>query len=1091
MSWKTPIIDGLMPDVAVAREALLDLLRKDLLGPHEALEEFEGRPESRYIVGVLHPAFSEQNPEESDEALAGADDEESSDAYAAYGGLKQSAIGLSFSTGPQAAPIVTVEFAEYVRPDSGEVEDESEGDEDDPAAGESAAASTARVKRVWKREAIRIPQLTLDSPRAARLVANDIELRWQSRFSGPDRVWTVSLVNRRSGKRARPIFQPKLTISNRDAEGFRARPSASHSDPDEQLSALLYRTRPEYAVGHGCAADWNASRAPVTQINTELLPAYEVPAVVPEEQTAALLVQGTLADIADAARLKEALLPIVDEYRKWITQQATRVDELDVALRPTAKVNLDKCRAAALRIAAGIELLVADAQVHMAFRFMNAAMDLQRRRSLAAAAYRATGQWPATESEVPAWRPFQLAFILMNLAGVSQSESSDRSLVDLLWFPTGGGKTEAYLGLTAFAIGYRRLAEQAGRSTGQGITVLMRYTLRLLTTQQFERATTLITACEVLRRAKPQMWGTEPITIGLWVGKSATPNHYDAAKERRDELGGDANASERHPFVLRTCPWCGSKLPFPASFVFNDASHEVTVSCPSGRCEFAEPRSLPVILIDETAYRHPPSVLLATVDKFARMPWVGDAASLFGRATSRCPTHGYVGDITQHKAFCDADAKLESCAEGPGISLIIQDELHLISGPLGTLVGLYEIAVDFLGGRGKAVPKVIASTATIRSADDQVRALYGRDTSLFPPPALDPFESFFARIASADERPGRRFIGLAAPGSSMKTALIRVYASLLSGTFGLTGDDTVRDPYWTLIGYFNSLRELGGAVSLMHDDVPKRVNALSRQDLRPRRELTRIEELTSRIPTYEIPNRLRQMEEQLKSGRALDALLATNMISAGIDVDRLGLMVVAGQPKGTAEYIQATSRVGRRHPGLIVTVYNWTRPRDLSHYERFRSYHSALYRHVEATSVTPLAPRARDRGLQAVLVSVVRLAEVRLRGDRGASVMSSGARAEPLVAEFLQFFAERARRTQSSEADAALLDVEGDLDYWESRAKLAPQLTYERHGVPPMHLIRPAADEPDQPTAAQYDSQAWRLPNSLRNVEREHNWFRR
>ena len=328
----------------------------------------------------------------------------------------------------------------------------------------------------------------------------------------------------------------------------------------------------------------------------------------------------------------------------------------------------------------------------------------------------------------------------------------------------------------------------------------------------------------------------------------------------------------------------------------------------------------------------------------------------------------------------------------------------------------------------------------------------------------------------------------------MKTALIRVYASLLSGAAELAEDPAVRDPYWTLVGYFNSIRELGGALSLMYDDIPKRISALSRQDGRAQRELLRIEELTARIPTYDIPNRLRQMEQSAMSGRALDTLLASNMISVGIDVDRLGLMVVAGQPKGTAEYIQATSRVGRRAPGLIVTVYNWTRPRDLSHYERFRSYHAALYRHVEATSVTPLSARARDRGLQAVLVAAVRLAESRLRANDEAAVMESVDRSEPIVADFMEFFRDRAGRTQGDEAEDAIEDLEASLDFWSGRAAIEAGLTYERAGKgPPQHLIRPALADGDSAVRAheELDPQAWRLPNSLRNVEREHNWYRR
>jgi hypothetical protein len=321
----------------------------------------------------------------------------------------------------------------------------------------------------------------------------------------------------------------------------------------------------------------------------------------------------------------------------------------------------------------------------------------------------------------------------------------------------------------------------------------------------------------------------------------------------------------------------------------------------------------------------------------------------------------------------------------------------------------------------------------------------------------------------------------------MKTALVRTYASVLSATVAARSAGEEVDPYWTLVGYFNSLRELGGALSLMFDDVPKRLLAMEKRERRPAREHLNVQELTSRIPSHEIPNRLRQMEKTLGSGDALDALLASNMISVGVDVSRLGLMVVAGQPKGTAEYIQATSRVGRRHPGLVLTIYNWTRPRDLSHYERFRSYHAALYRHVEATSVTPLSSRARDRALEGVVVAALRLADSSLRSNQGAGAIGLMTHADPPISEFLEYFRKRAKASDSDEAPAAILDLEARIDRWLNRAK-APSLPYRGSKTIKKHLIRPAVDEPDG-AVVEYDPEAWPLLNSLRNVEREHGWY--
>ena len=1068
------------------RSGLVRWLRADLMGPQDDSEALRGRPEARYAVGVLHPAFTSTDGLEADEALV-ADGQEDGDADVepAYGGIHQSAVGISFTTTPDAQPRVSLEWGEYERPvDAENPEDQVDGPGDLEDSGGVSVQGSVRARWLRHQESAAI---ALDAETGAADLGTGLSLDWRGRLRDGNRIWTASFVNRRSPKQ-RPVFQPRLRISLQ-VGSFVARPLAGSDDPDAALAELLYRDFPEFAVGHGCAADWDLGPdGRATEVRTEFIPAFEIPAVRPSGLTSAELGQGALAAISDQASLGSALQPLVASYRSWIAEQTTRANaELRGALRDTALENLRKCTVAADRMDRGIARLVADQPAWTAFRVMNRAMALQRQRTLIAEWYRTKGQRLVEADEVPTWRPFQLAFILLNLEGVCDPSSADRTLVDLLWFPTGGGKTEAYLGLTAFSIALQRL--QQPQSAAQGVTVLMRYTLRLLTTQQFERALTLVCACESIRTSNTDRWGSERMTIGLWVGQAATPNNYDTAKEARDQLTGAAKASVRHPFVVRSCPWCGSSLAFPESFAFADASRDILINCPNKDCVFSEGSGLPVLVVDEAIYRHPPALLLATVDKFARVPWEPDAACLFGRATSRCSVHGLVGDPEAHRRHLSEAASLIVQAEpGPGIRLIIQDELHLISGPLGTLVGAYEAAIDFLAGRDGFPPKVIASTATIRSATEQIRALYGRNAALFPPPAIDPFDSFFAEPSPPEEAPGRLYLGLTAPGTSMKTALIRVYASLLSaGVAARRDDEGSVDPYWTLVGYFNSLRELGGALSLMYDDVPKRLLAMERVEGRPARTPLVVEELTSRIPSHDIPNRLRQMEKEAHTNQALDAILASNMISVGVDVNRLGLMVVAGQPKGTAEYIQATSRVGRKYPGLIVTVYNWSRPRDLSHYERFRSYHAALYRHVEATSVTPLSSRARDRAMEGVIVGALRLADPVLRGQASAGSIASLTYADSPIAEFVRYFEERAQASDPDEAEAAVEDLKARIDRWMFRAKGSP-LPYARTKIPPRHLIRPASDQPESGSIA-YDPEAWRLLNSLRNVEREHGWY--
>ncbi|KKL99746.1 hypothetical protein LCGC14_1811330, partial [marine sediment metagenome] len=478
-----------------------------------------------------------------------------------------------------------------------------------------------------------------------------------------------------------------------------------------------------------------------------------------------------------------------------------------------------------------------------------------------------------------------------------------------------------------------------------------------------------------------------------------------------------------------------------------------------GRCPFSEKQSngegIPASVVDEEIYRRLPSLLIATADKFAQMPWRGETQMLFGRVNGYCTRHGYrspeIRDSDSHpKRRQLPPAKTISVGRLRPPDLIIQDELHLISGPLGTLVGLYETAIEQLSSwevDGKTVrPKVIASTATIRHAGSQINSLYLRRVNIFPPSGIDIEDNFFSRQREpSEENPGRLYLGVCAPGIRTKMVIIRVYVAYMAAAQQLFEKyGKAVDPYMTLVGYFNAMRELGGTRRTVEDSVRSRLRrmperGLSRRFINP----FNVEEMTSRKSASDIPRILDRLEIQFEPGeerggkgqnRPLDVLLATNMISVGVDVNRLGLMVVAGQPKTTSEYIQATSRVGRHHPGIVCIVYNWARPRDLSHYERFEHYHATLYQNVEALSVTPFSPRARDRGLTGVFVSLIRL----LREEFNKNTDASGiTREHPIIQTAIEAISQRASLVEgSSEVGIEVRkELEERLDEWLSKAQ--------------------------------------------------------
>lgn len=745
---------------------------------------------------------------------------------------------------------------------------------------------------------------------------------------------------------------------------------------------------------------------------------------------------------------------------------------------------------------------------------MNAAMARQRVQGLYSEQRRQGKTVALADFDQPknrSWRSFQLAFILINLPSLTDLHHGDRQargLCDLLWFPTGGGKTEAYLGLTAYTLAIRRLQGRVGDyDGGHGVAVLMRYTLRLLTLQQFQRATTLICACEVLRRQAPQTWGNEPFRIGLWVGNNSTPNWTKQSEEAIRQEKGDGYGTSGTPHQLNHCPWCGTTIDPGRNIDVKPFERNVgrtLVYCGDqlGQCAFSRAQSpdegLPVITVDEEIYRRLPALVIATVDKFAQMPWNGKIQMLFGRVNGYCDRHGFrcpdLEDSNSHpKAGSLPAAKTRPHPRLRPPDLIIQDELHLISGPLGSLVGLYETAIDALCRwpvEGQTVgPKIIASTATIRQAHAQVAHLFARDLAIFPPQALDIEDNFFSRQRPKnDTYPGRLYLGICAPGRRVKAALIRVYLVALSAAQQLMNEGYNADAWMTLVGYFNSLRELGGTRRLVDDDITNRLRKMDERGL-AKRYLNKVEELTSRKRSTDIPNILDALEqpfmvkregEKTKGKYPLDVILATNMISVGVDVKRLGLMVACGQPKNTAEYIQATSRVGRNGPGLVLTVYNWARPRDLSHYERFEHYHSTFYQHVEPLSVTPFSAGALARGLPALLVALVRLLGFECNDEAGAAKIDPDGL---LVQEAIQAIGDRCAGVDSTtplhpeQQQAITAALTQLLHRWQQRAEPQPggaTLTYRGKGATNIPLLWDIAQGGDHPFACL---------NSLRNVE--------
>lgn len=842
---------------------------------------------------------------------------------------------------------------------------------------------------------------------------------------------------------------------------------------------LLYRHRRSFALGHGCAGDWNrdetlSEKGATNWLKTSAIPSYEISPVRPRENgygdvplnlSMHFLAEG--AGNADPSNeIIEALTQLADDYEKWIADCRTGANELPTEQKKTASQNLDYCDECLRRIIQGIEVLRNCPEEMLAFRLANRAMLIQQIRSSVLKSRNLGDAFPNISSDyasidgapinpVRRWRPFQLAFILMNIAGTADPEHIDHDIVDLIWFPTGGGKTEAYLGLAAFTICLQRLRGPQNAGT----TVLMRYTLRLLTAQQFQRASVLILALESLRhdRTYGADLGEKEISIGLWVGQGLSPNKRADARGKLKQMKEKEYAP--NPFQVLECPWCRvelnnrDKLGYRDDRDPNSEDRTVRFRCPDNNCRFSDQSvHLPIYVIDEDIYDHPPTLLLGTVDKFAQVAWDDRVGRLFGIGSDNYPP-----------------------------SLIIQDELHLISGPLGTIVGLYEVVIDRLCTRNDRGPKIIASTATVRRASEQCRHLYNRKMFEFPPQGLRAGESYFAY---EDKKAlGRLYVGVFGSAvRSHQTALVRTCSALLQSP--RVPDDErkrigvdVTDPYGTLVWYFNSLRELGHAATLCTGDIPEYLKSLCRRrDIPPdeRRYIRPPIEMTSRRTADEIPKILKQLDIPWRAGKQdtwpVDVLLATNMISVGVDVDRLGLMVMSGQTKGTSEYIQASSRVGRKYPGLVVTVYTQTKSRDRSHYERFVTYHQSIYKHVEPTSVTPFSPQARDRGLAGVLIALARL-------DGRISSPDNTERLKEVAPRLIELILNREKEIDPGELDDTRYELQKLVDQW---IRTAPPEYGWMGGTPETTtLAYPYGSNPHD----EFQRDAWPVLTSMRNVD--------
>ncbi len=1123
------------------REKLIEEMIKELYGPRNGSEEeIDGNPSNEYLTGVIISrncrSKNDATPDSESNIFVGkntqAEDDNSDDGPPAFPTFvpsdidpknRPSSFGISFALKKTEKSFkICVTWGRYRQIETGE-------------------------GKKWKRTPYHfISEIEIDRNDKSLSIyeGNDgkILLYIRKISYGEYNQINLYIVNnlwseeecRGKDPTEKSIFQPSIRI--KVSNGIQP----LLPEHNKEVLHFLYRNRPDYARGFFCSAIWKEIDYSdyidkkilwsdgqhfrnecleffSSDVRSEFIPIYPDPTPSFEwkdefgdpPQLSAFKLSEMWEEDVDSF-----LSPLADAYEKWIERNENTIK--NEKNDPPSDL-IENQKLILRRLKEGIKIIKDNEQVRLSFCFANRVIWLQNK-------------WKNTGKDFE-WYPYQLAFIIVVISSIAQENSEFRDYVDLLWIPTGGGKTETYLALMAFIIALRRTKISSSEDkTGYGVAVITRYTLRLLTIQQFRRTLRMVTAAEYLRVLntdlgrgwrpkkckinKDLIFGSLRFSIGLWVGGGITPNFL----RKNDE--GAINALRKNnlgvePAQVVRCPVCGTYLSVPESglprgeklyllvltdkepekirneiyssdepnlkkidvsikkedkqymtmiitpkedinsdFIqeiwekisqisslkllslspsrpgyfgcskepgrTNDSPRDFEIYCPNPECElnngvdYAEgvplnitlnsdplkqeefsdglvkrqvefPFSghripIPAYTVDEQIYNRCPSIIVSTADKIARLAFEPRAGSIFGNVDRYNSFYGYYRDgLLPDDTTKKASDEINSVQVKPFLppDLIVQDELHLMEGPLGSLFGLYESAVKALIKEAGNTPKYIASTATIKDANVQVERLFGRKLFQFPPYGIRIEDTFFfsyppPKDSWNEKKLGRIYLGVCTPGMAPLTPLIRIWSRLLK-TGNDFKDSTDIKYFWTVVGYFNAIRELAGAEALYREDIIERLSQISSGDSRVI-DPVKVVELSSRINSTDISDILDSLEkaEKKELSENPDSIFTTSMFGTGVDIPHLSLMVVDGQPKTTTQYIQATGRIGRKHGGLVITFLRASRPRDLSHYEMFASYHQRIYSEVEPSSVSPFSEGTMAKASGPVLVSFLR-----------------------------------------------------------------------------------------------------------------------
>ena len=704
-------------------------------------------------------------------------------------------------------------------------------------------------------------------------------------------------------------------------------------------------------------------------LRTTNAPCFEQPRFVTSTEPPATFQSLAREPVQALQTISAAMHSYDEEWGNTEAEYRTSIIDWDARYAHEYAEDRRKFRDEMARFDRGLQIITDNSDARLAFCLMNQSFD--------------------GNPQKPSWRLFQIVFLVSQIPGLTalatgnEEDLRDREQVDIVYFPTGGGKTEAYLAVIVFHLFLDRL-----RGKTAGVSVWTRFPLRLLTLQQTQRAADVVGTAELIRRQHNDRRLSGPnvdgFAIGYLAGEEATPNKLDppvagGPPDANWSIANDQQARQKWKKVVR-CPACGTAS---VTVDFDLQTARVIHRCGTPNCRFPQ-GELPVYVVDNDIFRYLPSVVVGTIDKLASLGNQRKMAMLLGRVTGKCRIHGYCCQQCCQQG-CRDDSLITAGAPAgvSGPTLFVQDELHLLKEGLGTFDSHYEtFTQELLRDFGQNVSlKIIASSATIEAFERQAEHLYGRNARVFPGSGPRLRTSFYAITR---EYPQRLYLGVLPHNKTLHNAMLELLESyqrevwslrqLPAGSANPYGGrcdvgnadwQSLVDLYRTSMCYFSATREL----SSLRTDLDSHSSPILERD---GIEAFRIEELSGSTPTETVTRTLEKLERgDLPDRPAPTMVLATSMVSHGVDIDRLNAMFFFGMPRQNAEYIQASSRVGRSHCGIVFTCMKPARERDQSHFAYFVKYHEFLGRLVEPVAINRWSKFSLQRTLPGLFMAVL------------------------------------------------------------------------------------------------------------------------